>query len=208
VRGNVVRLLPLVLLVGAAGCSAPPDLDSPGSTASGSTDAATLSEQERCDAEFTAFPSRIPTQDGCRCPHKAGCGPPESNATFPFTANRTRVPSNGSVQVTVVNDTDHNLTYWRTARCPVEAWASDGRQLWTMCGSDAIMTLRIPPGGTDDSFFWRAVECLEGESTGFTQRCTKERPLAMGTYRLRQAFCPFTDECGSVWAGLEVQVVA
>ena len=103
-------------------------------------------------------------------------------------------------------DTGHNLTYYRTDPCPMEAWASDGRQLWAMCGSDGISTVRIAPGASDDSFFWRAVECLEGESTAYTLRCTDERPLPPGTYRLRQRFCPARD-CPPVLAGLAIEVV-
>lgn len=213
-RATLLVIVAMVL----AGCTepanhTPPDdtyaSDAPGPTSavptSSSDSTTTTTTADRCAAEFTSFPSRIPTQDGCRCPWKVGCGPPAANATFPFTANATSVASNGSVQVTVHNDTGHNLTYQRTASCPLQAWASDGRQLWTMCGSDAIMTVRIAPGASDDSFFWRAVECLEGASTGTTMSCTKERPLAPGTYHLRQVFCPARD-CPRAIAGLEMRV--
>lgn len=159
-----------------------------------------------CSATLTTSSKHYPTQDGCRCPYAPGCGPPTANATFPFTANVTQIPSNGSIKVTVRNTTSQNLTYLRNSACPLDAWAQDGRQLWTLCGADYFVTRTIEPGAVDDSFFWRAVECLEGESNGYSWRCTKEQPLAPGVYRLRQEFCVYSD-CPRMLAGLEVEVV-
>jgi hypothetical protein len=163
--------------------------------------------QDRCDDRFTGqFPARIRTQDGCRCPWTAGCGPPGANATFEFLPSASTVAPNATVPITVRNTTDRNLTYSMTAECAVDAWGADGRQLWTLCGHDAISTYTIAPGASENRFFWRAVECLEGESTGFTWRCTQERALARGDYTLRRAFCESGDGCPSTMAGAVVTV--
>ena len=191
-----MRAQALVLGLLLAGCASPNENNAEG--------------EDPCSVSGGTDPKTVyPSQDGCKCPWMAGCGPPAlQNETLAQIIVAAQVESGKTIPVAVRNTSNRTLelSTWSN-QCPRDAWTAAGRQVFTFCGVDYGSSETLDPGEEYGGFTWSATTCLAGRSNGYSGTCLEEALLPAGRYDLRITVCHDSFADCHIVIGASVMVV-